>query len=214
MGRVDVALEEFKGLRAEIVSRQQSQTTVVNVALTITGVVATIAFARQGASPDRVDVLLALPIVLSGLGLTYLNHSHSAMAIGGYIRKCLWRQLAGAAPDKETSSDITVPSWEHYVSKERGYSNLVTRRGALSFIPGLLVFGIPSIAALVINAHHIPGWVPYITGGGGDLRVVWVADFIAVLTSAALVVLVGAGDNEETRHCRDPSTGEVFEHGK
>ena len=211
MGRVDVALEEFKALRAEIVARQQSQTTIVNVALTVTAAIASVAFAvgSTGAS-DRLDILLALPIVLCGLGLTYLTHSHASHLIGAYIREDLWPELRGAAPGEHVGSTPTdeLPSWEESVAEWRRLDRASTRPGGyLSWLPGVFIFGVPSITALIINWSEAPKWVPW-GAEGGQLRAAWLLGAIAVVGEIALMitVAVSASHSAEAKPASPPVT--------
>src|SRR4051794_28346939 len=101
MGRVDVALEEFKALRTELIGHQQAQTTIVSIALTATAAIAGVAFGGGGSDDkERLEIFLALPLFLSGLALAYLAHSYGSVAIGDYIRDQLWPQLQAAPADQ------------------------------------------------------------------------------------------------------------------
>src|SRR5438045_1843078 len=59
MGRVDVALEEYRALRAELIARGQAQTTLVSVALTATAVIAGFAFGAKAGEAPRLPAVLA-----------------------------------------------------------------------------------------------------------------------------------------------------------
>jgi len=185
MGRVDVALEEYKALRAESLIHQQAQTTIVTVALTATAAIGGVAFGGEGG--DRLEILLILPIVLCGLGLAYLNHSYGAFRLGDYVREHLWQELRDAQPEDAATRIGSLPSWEEEARKGRKVGSLLQPRGWLGFLPGLLIFGIPSIASLVLNWDARP-W-----GDAGDLTAAWVAGAVAFIAAVALTALVGWG---------------------
>jgi hypothetical protein len=155
VGRVDVALEEYRQLRAEILSHAQAQTTVVTIALTATAAIAGVAFGTGATgNPERLEILLALPLILIGLGLTYLAHSVNVVAIGRYIGDGLWPALAAAQPDdaSQAGGATVIHSWEKTVASGRGFSKAAKGiKGLLSWVPGVFLFGLPSIAALAIN---------------------------------------------------------------
>jgi hypothetical protein len=152
------------------------------------------AFGGEGGNDkDRLEILLALPVILSGLGLAYLSLSHGSTEIGTYIRDCLWPALQSAAPDPaDKGGGVSLPSWEKVVSDGRGLSSggALSTRGTLSWLPGFFIFGVPSLAALVLNWEHAPGWLK-VGADGGDLQTAWVIDAIAVLLSAVLMLLAG-----------------------
>jgi hypothetical protein len=189
MGRVEVALEEYKTLRGEILGRQQAQTTLVSIALTATAAVGAIAFATEAQSRDRLEILLVLPVVLCGLGLAYLSHSHGCHLIGQYINHKLWPELQRSATE---AGSIPLPSWEQSIQKSRKpVPALVKPGGYLSWVPGFFIFGVPSIAALVLNRQKAPDWdvLPW-DSEGGALSTAWSIDAIALVLAFLLMVSV------------------------
>jgi hypothetical protein len=190
VARVDVALEEYKALRAEILAIIQAQTAIVTVALTATAAIAGIAFGTK-PTEGRLEILLALPLVLSGLGLAYLTHSYGSALLGRYIEDHLWEQLRKATPDQQQGVvNGRLSSWEEHIRHYRGLGRALTSvRGWLSFLPGLFIFGVPSAAALIINWKDY-AWTPF-GGGGSGLEWAW---FIgAVVTTGSLTLLLLAG---------------------
>ncbi|MCD6015393.1 MAG: hypothetical protein K0R88_1477 [Solirubrobacterales bacterium] len=111
MGRVDVALEEYKALRAETLAHIQAQTTIVSVALTATAAIAGFAFGAKAEDEQRLEILLALPLVLSGLGLAYMTRSAGILRVGNYIKEGLWPVLQRAGPDEGDAATPPLPSW-------------------------------------------------------------------------------------------------------
>jgi hypothetical protein len=188
VGRVDVVLEEYKSLRAEILAHSQAQTTIVSVALTATAAIAGFAFGAKADEAQRLQILLALPLVLSGLGLSYLTHSYGSSLIGRYIKERLWPVLQSANPDAGAGNTSWPPSWEHQL-RHSGRTALIPPGGWLSWLPGVIIFGAPSVAALAINDEY--AWWPLASAHGGGLEWAW---FIgAVVAGLALFLLVLAG---------------------
>jgi hypothetical protein len=189
MGRFELALEEYKQLRAEIIAHSQAQTTVVSVALAATAALAGVAFGT-GEDSARLEILLAVPLVLIGLGLTYLAHSVHNVAIGQYIAQRLWPALAAARPDDAASATV-IHSWERTVAEGRRLSNAAKGvRGWLSVVPGLFLFGFPSGAALAINYEL--AWFPIGTDtAASGLRIAWLLESVALALAAFMIFAAG-----------------------
>jgi hypothetical protein len=128
-GTIELAIAEFNALRAEIVGHQSAQTTLVGATLATVGVVLGLVLTEK---QTRVELLLVVPLVASGLGLLYTNHSRSSSLIGAYIEDCLW--------------PTGMYSWEQYLRKYR--SSLNPAR-LLEFMVGMAVFVFPSLGALI-----------------------------------------------------------------
>ncbi len=114
---------EFDALRAEIIAHQQAQTGTVATALTVSGVVAGIALAEKTV---RLEMLLVLPLVLSGLGLYYLERSRASLRIGYYIGQKIW------GPD--------VLSWESWINTYRAKRANISTHTVMGVLPGALIF--------------------------------------------------------------------------
>ena len=192
MGRVDVALEEFKALRAEILGHQQAQTTILSVALTAIAAIGGIAFAAKAADDQRLEILLALPLVLSGLGLAHLTHSYGQARIGKYIETQLWPALQSALPEDGSLTKPT-PSWEKQGKPPRGLRVAVTSTGGwLTFLPGIMIFGAPSLAALIINSTYALH-----REHGAGLQQAWWIDLVVTAASVVLLLLAGRARTPE-----------------
>jgi hypothetical protein len=167
---VDVVLAEFSALRAEILSCQQAQTGVFVGGMTATAAVGAIAFSKG----SRLQILLVLPFVLSGLGLLYLDYSRRPAAIGKYIRTELWLILELHPACRQ------LPSWERYLDKKR--QQLSRRDRLLGALPFVLVFLVPSVLALVVGAYKLihSSW-------GEAYWLLWVACLVVVLMLLALL---------------------------
>jgi hypothetical protein len=57
----------------------------------------------------RLEVLLVLPVVLSGLGLLQAQNSRQIDQLASYSRDCLWERLPITGTPR-------YPSWEHYIA--------------------------------------------------------------------------------------------------
>jgi hypothetical protein len=183
--QAEAARAEFNALREEIKTRQQASHTAISVGLTAAAAIAGVALG--GERGDRLEILLVLPIVLVGLGAFYLEHSRASFLIGAYLNNCVWNRMhEGFNPPAE--------SWESYLSGQR----TGLRGQVLGVLPGLLIFVVPSVAALIANAN----WDVPIIGGferttetgvpetlPDPLIALWVTGFVALL---ALVVLLAA----------------------
>jgi hypothetical protein len=125
----DVALAEFTALRAEILAMQEWESRTFTAALTVIAAVGSFAVAK---TDGRLELLLVLPVVLSGLGLLQAQWSQQVRGIGDYLRDCLWPRLPAPA-------DGRAQSWEHYFAAS--YTRI---HGAFARI---LIFVVPSIAS-------------------------------------------------------------------
>jgi hypothetical protein len=190
MARVDVALEEFKVLRAELLAHLQAQTTLVSVALTATAAIAGFAFGAKPDDPQRLEILLALPLVLSGLGLAYMTRSSSIIRIGSYVKKQLWPVLQRAAPDDSHGAVAALPSWEHAISPGASWKVLLPPEGWLTWLPGVIIFGAPSVAALFINGD-LEWWPGEAHGSEHGLEWAWFTDFVLAVVSLLVLILSG-----------------------
>jgi hypothetical protein len=125
----DLRVAEFSALRSEIVAHQSAQTTLVGATLTAVGVVLGLVLTQK---QTREELLLIIPLVASGLGLLYANHSRASLLIGDYIENHIWQA------DQQ--------SWEHYLTGYRSSLKLVR---LLEFMGGAAVFVLPSAGALI-----------------------------------------------------------------
>lgn len=128
----DVALAEFEALRAEMLAIRQTDNLTFSVAFTAIAAIGGFALSKQGG---RLEVLLVLPVVLSGLGLLQAQNSRQIDQLAAYIRDCLWERLP--------VNGTRYPSWEHYIAG--------SRRFAHGLIARVLIFVVPSIASLAIT---------------------------------------------------------------
>ena len=139
----EIAIEEYRALRQETVSHFTSMTTLVSIALTATAAIASFAF---GSKPDdgyRLEILLALPLVLSGLGLANLVHTSSVLNIGYYTKSYLWDVLRQSAGNSDEAT-LRVLSFEDLQPDPDDLPARFWPRMWLSWLPGIIVFGAPS----------------------------------------------------------------------
>jgi hypothetical protein len=158
----DVALAEFTALRAEIVALEQFDNATLAAALTVIAAVGSFALAKSGG---RRELLLVLPIVLSGLGLVRVQWALSMDQIGKYIREHLWARLPG-------SRDDPYPSWEHFVAG--------SRRRLHGVVASVLILVVPSVVSLVITRGE---W-------NTDLAPLWWGDIIVLVIFGVLALSV------------------------
>jgi hypothetical protein len=153
----EILLEEFKSLRAEIVARQQVQGNFVAAALTIIAAIGGFALAKK---EGRLEMLLVLPIVLSGLCMLLVDNISGTHRIGMYIRDELWDRL-------DESDHKGFRSWEHYVGTFREEkADRLTTYVALGTVPAVLIFVVPSVASLAIawNTLNTDLWPLWVSG--------------------------------------------------
>jgi hypothetical protein len=160
---VDIALAEFTALRSEILAVEQFENTAFAAALTILSAIGGFALTKNGG---RLEILLVLPIVLSGLSLLQTQCTVLTEQMGKYIRDHLWERVP-------SDSSAKYPSWEHFLGRERGVFAY-----AWGVVARTLIFVVPSIVALVINDGH---W-------HGKLAALWWGD-VAVLFLTGLLNL-------------------------
>ena len=127
MDHLDLA--EYNALRAEIVAHQNAQTTLVGATLAAVGVVLGLVLTEK---QTRLELLLVVPLVASGLGLLYANHSRASLQIGKYIADRLW--------------PTSRCSWEHELRLHRSSFSVLR---VLEFMGGAAVFVLPSLGALI-----------------------------------------------------------------
>lgn len=166
----EIAIEEYRALRQETVSHFTSMTTLVSIALTATAAIASFAF---GSKPDdgyRLEILLALPLVLSGLGLANLVHTSSVLNIGYYTKTYLWDVLRQSA-DNSDEATLRVLSFEDLQPDPDDLPARFWPRMWLSWLPGIIVFGAPSVAALPVNTGY--AWVPLVTDAPHPVGLGW-----------------------------------------
>jgi hypothetical protein len=133
----DVALAEFNALRSEVQSIRQIQTAVYTAALTILAAVGGFALAKK---EGRLEMLLVLPLVLSGLALILMQCEIGISNIGEYIRDHLSTRL----PKTGAPS-----SWEAFIYGKRS-KNPTTYNVIVATAPGLILFA-PSVASIVLE---------------------------------------------------------------
>jgi hypothetical protein len=133
----ELALAELSTLRSEVLAIRQIQTAIYTAALTILAAIAGVALAKK---EGRIEMLLVLPFVLSGLGILLVETEIGIHNIGDYIRTDLARRLT------TTGHAVT---WETFIDsrrRERGY-----RYALLSAVSPALILLIPGIASLAVD---------------------------------------------------------------
>jgi phosphate/sulfate permease len=150
---LSVLLAELTSLRAEIAEHQRARLQCFSLALTATAAVG--AFALGGKGNEQ--ALLALPLVLSGLGITHLRHCVDMDFITEYIRteleprlRAVWTHMVG-----EVGLDVALPSWDAWIQEQRRQHRIVSGYNSLSFLPPMLIFGFPGIAAEAITLNDL-----------------------------------------------------------
>jgi hypothetical protein len=169
----DVALAEYDALRAEILNVEQFEQRGFAGALTIVAAVGSFALAKKDG---RLELLMVLPVVLSGLGLLQAHCVQQISQLGDYIREHLWTRLP-VDPSAECLS------WEHLIEAGRRRSRPGYLVGGL--LARVLIFGLPSVASIVITGHQ---W-------NTNLAALWWGDVLVVVVSGilALRVLIEVG---------------------
>lgn len=153
----DRKLEVYKALREEIVHHIQAMSALLGVGLTASAAIG--GFSLNKHTGDR-QALLVLPFVLSGLALAQMNHEIQIRRLGEYIRTYVW-------PSNE--SPDAAPSWEQWIADVRiARSSRQNPAKAAHFAANVVVFGVPSIGALLITIpeawHRV--WLGVVWGLG------------------------------------------------
>lgn len=134
---------EFAGLRSEIDRRSGEQFLLLSLSLTFFGVIVGVSFAKD--STDWGRELLVLPPILSSLmGLLWLDHDRSILAIGGYVAKELWPE--------------PISSFERAKGKYRPKLSTTLLGFA---VPVVLVFLMPAVFCLgsvLYQGRTSPAW--------------------------------------------------------
>lgn len=175
---VDIALREFESVRSEIAAHQRTKNQYLTLAITATGAIGSFALGRNG---NR-DALLVLPLVLGGLTIIYLRHNVDIELLGQYIRTELWPFLRQATPleVKASPDQISIPSWDDWIQERRTTLRRESAYGAMGILPPLLIFGAPSLGALVISLSRSFDHAP--------LAFVWCLDVVVVSVSLGLTL--------------------------
>lgn len=151
----EVALKEFESLREETAAHQRTKNQFLTLAITATGAIGSFALGRDG---NR-EVLLVLPLVLSGLTIIYLRHHVDIELIGQYIRGHLWpfiaKDVEAAAADFPGNDPGPLPSWDEWIQDRRIEMRRESVYGAMGVLPPLLIFGAPGLGALVISFAQV-----------------------------------------------------------
>lgn len=165
-GQLEVALAQYRELCAEIAQCSRAQRASLGLALTATAAIGSYGF---GAG-DRLEVLLVLPFVLSGLALIYLHYAVLATTIGTYIQTELWPSLCSVSASASGEGELQLPSWEGWVAKQRHRRGRLSPAGLLTLLGQGIVFGVPAAGALALTRHlawaHGPG-LGLVVGRGG-----------------------------------------------
>jgi hypothetical protein len=165
----DVARAEFDALRSELLARAQAQSGLFATALTILAAISGFALAGE---TGRTEMLLVLPLVLSGLAISLIDSIQSTRRIADYIRDHLWERLP-------TTPSASFPSWEHYISEFRKANQMrPSVYLASGTLPVVLIFVAPSIASLTITGQE---W-------DSDLAPLWWAGVLSLLTLLAVAM--------------------------
>lgn len=168
----DVAHAELEALRAELLARSQSEGTIITAALTIVAAIGGFALAKKDG---RIEMLLVLPLVLSGLGIVLVQGVQGNRRIAQYIREHLWARLL---PRDHSSTDTDANrSWEHFIHDYRR-TNMGLKNYAISGVtPVVLIFVVPSAASLIVTA---------LAADLGALWWLWGTGLVAIVLFGAL----------------------------
>lgn len=164
----EIAKAEYESLRSELISRTQSQATIVTAALTLVGAVGGFALSKEG----REEILFVLPFALSALGVLLVEGTRANHRMAHYLREYAWPRMFGAGE---------VPwSWEDLIERYRQTHQLrVSPHSVAGAAPVLLVLVLPSVVALGLTldeARHDGLWPLWIGGLFAMATFGWVAN--------------------------------------
>ena len=126
--RVDVLLAEYGALRQEILSRSSTQHMLINLDLTLAGLVAGLAFSQKVS----LLILLLIPILSACCSLLYFDHAKQISVIGEHIGGWL-------APQLDDVLGAQLLGWDRRASPEQH-----------GFGP-VFVFIVPTFVLFVVN---------------------------------------------------------------
>ena len=144
----DVAHAELEALRTELLARTQSEGTIITAALTIVAAVGGFALAKKDG---RIEMLLVLPLVLSGLGIALVQGVQGQSPHRG-IHPQVSLGTGPTTRDNATDTDDDR-SWEHFMHKFRRTNTGFKHYSLASVAPVSLIFVVPSVASLIVTAQ-------------------------------------------------------------
>jgi hypothetical protein len=146
--RLQAVLDEFKALRDEINARSTHCHTIININVVAAGTVSAFAL----GTPDRLVLLLILPVVGPVLGLLWLDHSYAIRGIGDYLDKQVRPEV-----NSIVAGNGRILGWESSLDAVEKEHKL------LRFLPlglpiSLLFAGIPVLALLRVIEVLTTAW--------------------------------------------------------
>jgi hypothetical protein len=148
---VDVVLAEYNAIRAEILSRSSAQHILINLDLTLTGVITGIAFSQR----ISMLVLLLIPILSACCALLYFDHAKQIDALGAYISRDIALKL-----DTLTGTDGSL-GWDRvYSAQERGFRVVLLSYIVPTFVLFILNPLVLLISMLWARDFQVSDWAP------------------------------------------------------
>jgi hypothetical protein len=155
-------LEQFRSTKAEIAQRSAAQLSLIQLNLTVIGLVTGSIFVQQD-----VRILFVIPVICPIIGMMYLDHATSISHLGRFVQSKVWKEICSVA-------GAQMPDFEAYA-----------RRLELRRIERILLLGLPIIFMFAI----IPGVAlatPFVIG---QLQLMKEEVLIFALPGAALVLV-------------------------
>jgi hypothetical protein len=134
---VDILMQQFQALRAEILERSKAQLALISLNITALGVVGG-TFLSNVVDPR---VLFVVPILSPILGLIYLDHALAIGNMGRFIENTLIPRIASLLRQPD------LPDYEQYV---RQLESRHDERIVLLWVPIAALFAILPGVALVL----------------------------------------------------------------
>lgn len=134
----DAALLEVAAVREELRNRLQGESTIFTAALTAIAAIGGFALSDDG----RLEMLLVLPLILSGLGLLIVQGTQGNQNMATYIRD-RWDAIRPGGG---------FESWEHHIQARREEHGRRIDFAVTALAPILLIFVLPAVAASIIGA--------------------------------------------------------------
>ncbi len=141
---------EFNALRSELLARSQTTNGVIATAVTVLAAIGGFALSKEDG---RTEMLLVLPLILSGLAILWVDGSLATRRMGHYMREHLATRLGVSSSKKHP-----CPTWEHYIEDfRRTQTRRLSVYLATGTTPVLLIFVAPSVASLIITWDEASG---------------------------------------------------------
>jgi hypothetical protein len=168
---MNALIAEFNAIRAEIIFRATSQSTLMQINITAAGTIAVFALAN-----DRyILAMIIIPILSPVLGILWLDHDATIMKLGGFIEKKLKPAYGRIV------KDFDFPDYQNYTHFVDVLP--IPKLAILNFnIAVLVTFGLLPFAALIYVAFSLNNMQSYPVFVSASFAIIILLMFITQFT--------------------------------